>query len=530
MPRPRAVFGQCALDGGGAQVLSGRPSLKLRAPRLVYERPPPDLHTPIRDPSDTRSAMRVILINPAYQADIEGIAQTTLAPPMGLLYLAGAAERAGHHVQIVDANAYRWSVPEAVQRCAWRSADAIGITATTPTIDRAIKTAQLLREAGFAGLLLLGGPHVTALPEQTLRACEHFDAAALGEAEDTFIELLAAADTTESTGDDGRLSARLCEVAGLLVRTPDGLVRTAMRIARPDVDSLAPPARHLLPGEPYDSPDGQRFAVVVASRGCPAPCSYCNVPGMFGRQIRRRDPGAIADEVAALADSGVRFVDFIDDTFTWSSRWVQDLCAALHARKLPGRVAWLCLTRVDRVTPELLQTMADAGCKRIEMGVECASTDGLDALHKGIDEDQVRSAFASARAAGMETLAFAMVNVPGEGLADIALTERLLDSVDPDYLQLTICTPYPGTSLYDDAVRDGTLRSEDFADFRFLREVVLDNGVLDPDQVMKAHRGVQRRFWLRPRRVLRMVKRMVREPGGPRATLRMAGKALDHLL
>ena len=468
--------------------------------------------------------MRVVLINPAYQRDIEAVAQTTLAPPMGLLYLAASLERAGHTVAIVDANAHGWSVAEVIRRVAERDADLIGLTATTPTVGRAGRIAVGLRAAGYGGLLMLGGPHVTALPTKTLQHHPAFDAAALGEAEETIVEVAAAI-------EQGR---DLREIAGLAVRTDDGIVRTPPRAGAPDIDALPRPARHLL--QPphdhiaaYNSPDGKSFAVVVASRGCPAPCTYCNVPGMFGKRIRRRDPADVADEVAELVATGVRFVDFIDDTFTWSRRWVLELCGELRKRALHERVSWLCLTRVDRVTPDLLEAMSGAGCKRIEMGIECASTHGLDALHKGIDEKQVAAAFAAARAAGLETLAFAMVNVPGEGRADIALTERLLHRVDPDYLQLTICTPYPGTPLYERALADGRLRTRDFDDFRFLRAVVLDNGVLSPAEVRYLHKAVQRRFWMRPRRVGMMLKRLALSPGGGKATLRMAGKALEHL-
>jgi len=460
-----------------------------------------------------------VLINPAYQRRIEALAQTTVAPPMGLMYLAGALQRDGHNVAIVDANAHGWTPANIIGDGTWRGADLIGITATTPTIHVAYQIATTLRIAGYGGVIGVGGPHVTALPEGTLNDCKALDFGAIGEAESTLIEVMEALEE----------GSPLTTIAGLVVRTDDKVVQTGPRHAPDNVDTLAPPARHLVDDDLYISPDGRRFAVVVASRGCPAPCTYCQVPRMFGRITRRRNPVAIADEVQQLADQGVTFIDFIDDTFSWSRRWVLQLCHEFRQRKLHERVKWLCLTRVDRVSPDLFEAMAAAGCVRVEMGIECASSDGLDALKKGIDITHVTHAFKWARDAGIETLAFAMINVPGESLRDIRRTERLLKRVEPDYLQLTICTPYPGTALYTRARAEGRLRTDSFADYRFMREVVLDNGVLTPKEVKKAWRDVQRRFWLRPKRVAHVVKRAVSD-AGPVATVRMIGKAAEQLL
>ncbi len=464
--------------------------------------------------------MSIVLINPNYQRSIEAIAQTTVGPPMGLAYLAGALRAADIPVRIVDANALRLGAAETIARSRWHGAALIGLTATTPTLDACYELSRGFRLVGYEGPIVIGGPHPTALPEQTLLNEHTLTAVSLGESERTIVDMARAL-------DEGR---PLAEVPGLVVRQGDEFVRTPARTDRPNIDDLAPPARDMLPLEAYLSPDGSSTMTVIASRGCPAPCSYCAVPQHFGRNLRRRDPVQVADEIQGLVeDYGTRWIDFIDDTFTWNRRWVFALCEALRERDLHKKIKWLCLTRVDRVDLELLQTMQAAGCRRIEMGIECASPEGLEALQKGIDEQQVVEAFKIARKAGMETLAFAMVNVPGETLADIAKTHKLLAKAQPDFLQLTFCTPYPGTRLYDEALANGRLRTKDFKDFRFLRKVVLDNGVLTSAQVREAHKRLQRSFWLNPLTVLRMSKRALTESGARMATLRMARKAWRHL-
>ena len=209
---------------------------------------------------------------------------------------------------------------------------------------------------------------------------------------------------------------------------------------------------------------------------------------------------------------GADHINFVDDTFTWDADWVIALCDAFVERGLHRRMSWQCLTRVDRVDGRVLGRMASAGCLRVEFGIECASTDGLTALRKGVRREQVQRAFDRAHRAGIQTMALAMVNVPGESVADVEETWRLVQALDPDQLQVSICTPYPGTGLYDEARAEGRLRTDDFARYRFLREAVLDNGVMTEAEALAAQRLLQRRFWLRPRTVGRLAKRSIRRP------------------
>ncbi len=460
----------------------------------------------------------IVLVNPNYQSEIRSVAQTSVGPPMGLAYLAGELRRSGREVRIVDANACGTDKAEAIREIGSLQPTVVGITATTATIHMADDLARGLRGSGYDVPVLVGGAHPTALPADTLREFGSFTAAVAGEAE-------------------GRISA---VVDGVLGGGLDGIPGVAFRDGRhirwnegipepPDVDALAPPARNLLPDHRYTCPDGGRAATVIANRGCPAPCTYCLVPHHFGRKIRRRTPDTVVDEMSALVEDGATWINFIDDTFTWDPEWVEAVCEAIRQRGLVRWMRWQCLTRVDRVEPGMLAAMKRAGCGRIEMGIECASEDGLRALRKKIDRRQVVKAFDAARQAGLETLAFAMLNVPGETLKDIAATGDLLIRIDPDWLQLSYCTPYPGTPLWTQALEQGRLRTRDWREYRFLRRPVLDNGVLTEDEVIRARRRLLRRFWLRPRSVWRVSRRLVGSRGARWTTLKAAAGGLRQL-
>ncbi len=464
--------------------------------------------------------MTTVLAVPSYQDGVASIAQTTVGPPMGIAYLAAALEAAGEPVALLDANAEGLGPAPAAARILALRPTFVGFTASTPTLGRCAAIARELRRCGYAGPLAVGGPHPSAMTEQTLRDFPVFDVAVAGEAEGRIVALIQAL-------RGGRAPE---ELPGLAFFQHEEVRGTGPAPAPPDVDSLPLPARHLLPSGRYRSPDSLHAQTVVATRGCPAPCSYCAVPGMFGPRVRRRSPEAVADEVRALADDGADWVNFVDDTFTWDARWVVDLCDAFVARGLPERIGWQCLTRVDRVDDELLGALRRAGCRRVELGIECGTRQGLRTLRKRVTREQIVRAFDAAHEAGLETMALAMVNAPGEDRAGVRATWRLLRRLDPDQLQVSVCTPYPGTRLYEEAVRDGALRTTDWSRYSFLRSAVFDNGALSEGEALDAQRMLQLRFWGRPRVIVRLSRRVLREPRSRRAVLSAAAAGAKRLL
>lgn len=460
--------------------------------------------------------MTTVLAVPSYQADIAGVAQTTVGPPMGIAYLAGALLAADEPVALVDGNAEGLAPEALAARILALGPRLVGFTAATPTLHACAATAEALRARGFSGPVVFGGPHPSALPADTLREVSACDVAVVGEAEGRIGPLV------QALG-----AGRPPDLPGVHWRSSGSIRSGGPPPPPPDLDALAPPARHLLPTHLYRSPDSRRATTAVATRGCPAPCSYCQVPSLAGRRVRRRDPDAVARELHDLFAAGHDHVNFVDDTFTWDDAWVRALCAALHRRPRPS---WQCLTRVDRVDAELLRVMRRAGCRRVEFGIESGTEQGLARLNKHVTREQLVTAFDAARRAGLETMALAMVNAPGEDAAAHRATGRLIARLDPDQLQVSVCTPYPGTPLYDEAREAGRLRTADWSRYRFLRDVVYDNGALSADAVHSARTRLLRRFYLRPRTIARTVRRLADPHQDRRALLTAAVSGARALL
>lgn len=479
--------------------------------------------------------MRLVLINPNFQHRVRRVAQTTIGPPLGLAYLAAAVRQAGHHVGIIDANALMLDEDEAADRACADGPDVVGITATTPTIGLAGRIAAAIKRRCPGVVVLVGGPHGTALPGPTLDAHPAIDGVARGEGERSLpalLGLLGASGAVSSEGVRGVLGPHRVDAKavppGFALRLDDGgRLDTGIAPPHPDLDVLPLPARDLLPMSRYRCTDSDRFSTLLAVRGCPCTCVYCSVPAMFGRAVRYRSARLVAAEMAEVHQRfGVTFFSFVDDTFTTDRDWVLDFCGHVKALGLPGRVRWICLTRADMVDRALLQAMRQAGCVRVEMGIETGSEVGRKFLRKGLSEQAVLDGFRAARQAGLSTMGFAILNIPGETTEDIERTADLVRRADPDYLQVSFLTPYPGTRLREEAERNGWVLSDDWDRYSFLNDVLLKNERFSSAEMHRIYLDFLRRFYYRPRTVWKLSRLVLRGTASPLPLVRTVATGL----
>ena len=445
-------------------------------------------------PPDTR----VLLVTPHYADRVSNVAQTTVGPPLGLAYMAAVLEQRGFDVSILDANALGLSDQETADAAARRTPHVVGFTAVTPTVDQCARLAALVRKLLPGSLIVLGGIHPTVEPEDTLGRAACADLVVRGEADTRFADILEALGRGEA----------LEELEGVSFRDADGAVKSTHLTGRQeDLDALPEPARHLLPMDRYVGPDGSRFTTMVGARGCPGRCTYCSVHQAFGLRLRNRAPEKVVQEMSnCLTRHGSRVFGFVDDTFTTNRQWVNELCEEMIRVGLHREVRWFCLTRVDRVDPELLALMKNAGCTKVEMGIESGDQGVLDSLGKGTTTAQVVQAFAWARRAGLETLAFINLFSPEETPASLKNTRALLFEADPDLLQASFCTPYPGTELSRRCKEAGITASADLSQYVFLAGPVMEHPRFTRDQMLVYHQGLLRAFYFRPRTVVRVLR------------------------
>ncbi|MFC2048564.1 B12-binding domain-containing radical SAM protein, partial [Chloroflexota bacterium] len=225
--------------------------------------------------------LRIALVNPPQFGKYT-------QPPMGLAIIAAVLERAGYQVTLLDANALRIKPEDIFPYIA--DADAVGLTAMTPTIGSALSIAHYLKQANPDLSIILGGAHGTLLPEETLASAPQIDIVVRGEGEETIIDLLRALENKQPLDD----------VLGISYRKDNEMVSTQGKSTYVDLDSLPFLAYHLLPWQAYKPhpPHGRAlpFAAIITSRGCPYKCSFCS--NVFGTKFRGQSPERVADEVA----------------------------------------------------------------------------------------------------------------------------------------------------------------------------------------------------------------------------------------
>jgi len=275
-----------------------------------------------------------------------------------------------------------------------------------------------------------------------------------------------------------------------------------------DLDSSPIPAWDLVDISDYGFSPHQQAADVVypvlASRGCPFPCFYCEVrarPGWTGRSV-----DSVLAELNALHELyGTRSVFIADPTFAVQRDWALEFCRRLPNEGPPG-LRWSCMSRTDRVDPELLHAMAAAGCWNILFGMESLNPVALKAASKALDPATVGPAIAAAQEAGLEVIASIMIGLPGDTPEGVRQTIDQLIEFEPDFAQFFV------VQIGEHEVPEGGRLVSDWDGSRydFWGHVFAPDAFEGKEQLLALRRSAYRRFYLRPRYIRRRAGKMVR--------------------
>jgi radical SAM superfamily enzyme YgiQ (UPF0313 family) len=426
-------------------------------------------------------------------------------PSFGLVCLAAVAQDAGAAVTIVEASSRSLSVDQTQKEVLRFAPDLVGITATTAGIVAAGELAQSLKETRPEIINLIGGCHVTALPEETLLTFRGFDVAVLGEGEETLKDILCHMEKDGST---------LQGIAGTAVREGEKVKANLPRPLIRNLDDLPLPSWSLLEGFPRKfRPSPSRIkrwpcASIVLTRGCPNQCTFCD-RSVFGNQCRAYSPEYALGLMKDLRTHyGVKEILIEDDTFIVSSQRVRELCERIMAEKLD--ITWSCLGRADRVSPELLSLMKKAGCWHISYGIECGDVEILKGMKKNLNIEQIKKAVHWSKEAGVYTKGFFMVGFPKESEASLAATLSLTMSLPLDDISVMQLTPFPGSQLYDTAEHYGEFE-RDWRKMNTLDTVFVPHGFSRED-LEAARAEMLRKFYLRPGIIYRQIRRVAQNP------------------
>jgi radical SAM superfamily enzyme YgiQ (UPF0313 family) len=319
--------------------------------------------------------------------------------------------------------------------------DIYGVSATTGDFMIACKVAKVIkREINPEALLVIGGAHVSSLPEKSLWESD-FDVAVIGEGEQTIYEL--------ATGEKFLPQGIAFKVKG----ESHKICITDSRPLCKNLDSLPFPAWDLIPDLiSYDLVEkGQPATCITGSRGCNQRCAFCD-QGLFNYRYRRRSPENILDEIRSLKDRyHIKEVRFVDELVGVNIKRLERLCLGM---KELG-IKWRTHMRANHITPEKCKIMADGGCVELAIGVESANQEILDLVNKRIKIKQVEETVKYIKDSGMKSKCYFIVGLPGETWYTVETSMKWIARVNPDKCTLSTFCPYPGSDIYKHPNRYG---------------------------------------------------------------------------
>lgn len=301
-----------------------------------------------------------------------------------------------------------------------------------------------------------------------------------------------------------------------------------------NLDELPYPNVDFLPqGIHYFNPIVRRLPYMTAttSRGCPGKCTFCTAPAFDGGRVRFASADHVLGLVRYLLSKGYREIYFRDDTFFVNKRRDREIFAGILKDKLD--VTWLANARVSGIDPETMELAGKAGCHTIKFGIESGSQEILDGMRKGYRLEEAHAIFKAARRMGMNTHAHVMLGNPGDTAESIEATIEFVKALAPTTATFGICTPYPGTPLFNTVaakhpeIQDGTT-----TDLSKLHVEGLFNALycgVSGEELNRLVRLAYRRFYLRPGYMLSLASRQVRGVDDLKRCLIAGTRVLDFV-
>ncbi|MGE5187957.1 MAG: B12-binding domain-containing radical SAM protein [Betaproteobacteria bacterium] len=415
-------------------------------------------------------------------------------PPIGLMYVASALEKAGFEVQMLDNYLMKKSTQEVAELVAKTQPAIVGITCGSATYPRTVETAKAIKAAKPDCKIVVGGWHASYMPDSLLDNPE-IDYVVMGEGERAITQLATAIISGNET--------QVVNIPGVAWRKNGNLIKNPPQFIE-NMDEIPYPARHLLPLELYDRTieflDAKPADVMSISRGCVFNCGFCETRKLWGNMCRGFSPKRVIGEIQDLQKRyDTRGIYFINDNFTLRQEATTELCNLMIEKKLD--LEWVCDTRVDLVKDELLALMSRAGCKTIWFGVESASPRILKRIGRNTTPEQVEKAFKLCKKHGIKTACSFMLGLPDETLADMEASLKFAKKLDPDWCQFNTFIAYPDSKLYNELLESGKYTKLD----EFLLAVKSDEYTYE--QLQDIQRRFFKEFHMTPRQILKRVKR-----------------------
>ncbi|MBU1976140.1 MAG: B12-binding domain-containing radical SAM protein [Nanoarchaeota archaeon] len=369
----------------------------------------------------------------------EGI--DSIAPPLGLMYLATPLIKKGHKVNYIDLNVDQLTKKQFESII--KKNDIICISCYTDALDNVKKIIKLIRGIDKNKIIICGGPYCSL----SRNYIPGSDLVAVGEAEvciDKIVERL----VNKKPLDD---------IQGLVYKHKGKIIDTKGMLKAEDLNKNPHSAFSLATDKNYGVFFGFKVKGVtgiMSSRGCPFHCDYCTHKGLF--KYRERSVDNVISELKQIQSNGYKYVAFYDDNFLANKKRVTQIMDRMIKEKI--KLKMLVQGRVESADYSFFKKLRKAGVFMIMFGIENANQDVLDFYNKGTNIKKIKRAIELCNKAGIITFGYMMLGAPQEDEKYFEVNKQFVNSVPLDYMNINILGYYQGSKLWDDAVKAGKIK------------------------------------------------------------------------
>jgi len=248
----------------------------------------------------------------------------------------------------------------------------------------------------------------------------------------------------------------------------------------------------------------REYLPIMATRGCPFKCVFCSEP-LTNPKVRFRSPKNIVDEMEKFSkELGITHFFFLDSNITLKRQQIEDVCREILKRGL--KVTWEGWTRANLVDLNILKLMKQAGMIRISYGIESGDPELLKIIKKEVSHSDMLNAFKMTEEVGIEVACSLMIGLPGETRASAERTIEFVRNIPQIlYSNLSIANPYPGTEMYQWALKGKhgiRLHINDYSEYRRYDSSPISVNDLSSEDLVSLQKIGLLRIHFTPRRIL----------------------------
>jgi radical SAM superfamily enzyme YgiQ (UPF0313 family) len=367
--------------------------------------------------------------------------------PFGIAHISSILKENGFDVNIIDTT-FGMSQKDIIKKISKFSPDIIGMSSMSVDFLHAVSLKNKILENGFDIPIILGGVHATVAPEESIK---HFDIVCRGEGEYPFFELA------------NKIKENFFNIKNFWFKRNGVILKLPLRPLIKDLDRLPFVDREGFNYNRYlRSRDNQ--ADFLSGRGCAFNCNYCINYAIkknyhSGPFIRKRSVNNLIEEIEQTRQTWkIKSILFHDDLFVYNKKWLKEFSIKYSSEiGLP----FFCNSRVEFTDKESLILLKKSGCEQLEIGIESGSEKiRNNVLNRRMKNSQIIKVFQSAKKIGIRTKSYNMIGIPFENESNIQETINLNKMIQPDEVQVSFFTAYPGTKLYDICKENGWISSK----------------------------------------------------------------------